>query len=235
MNETITAIEKRATDAHAEAVAIIIRDQDSLTRANAKSIAIKGLIKEIDDTFKPIYDAQKATAALTKETWDRFRVPLDGDYRRIKGDIGSFLVEQDRLKREAEHRAWLAEQEKIRAEAEARRIAEEALRKAAIAEANGQNERAEKILNKAAKEETKISEKIEAATVAAAAPIPVQAQTIGISTREDWDIELLDIGMVPREYLTFDEVKARRVVRASKGLIQIPGVKNIKKTIVSQR
>ena len=235
MNETITAIEKRATDAHAEATAIVIRDQDSLTLANVKSILIKGLIKEIDDTFKPIYDSQKATAALTKETWDRFRVPLDGDYRRIKGDIGTFLAEQDRLKREAEHRVWQAEQERIRAEAEARRVAEEALKKAATAEANGQNEKAEKILNKAAAEEMKISEKIEAATVAAVAPIPLRSQTVGISTREDWDIELFDISMVPREYLAFDEVKARRVVRASKGSIQIPGVKNIKKTIVSQR
>jgi hypothetical protein len=235
MNESITAIEKRAEEAHSEASAIIIRDQDSMSLANAKTIAIKGLIKEIDDTFRPIYDAQKSTAALTKETWDRFRVPLDGDYRRIKNDIGAFLAEQDRIKREAELRAWQAEQEKIRAEAEARRVAEEALRKAAIAEANGQNDKAEKILNKAAAQETKISEKIEAASVAAAAPIPVRVQTVGISTREDWDIDLIDISQVPRDYLMFDEVKARKVVRASKGSIQIPGVKNVKKTIVSQR
>jgi len=235
MNETITALEKRVTAAHAEAVAIIIRDQGSLTRANEKSLGLKALIKEIDDTFKPLYDADRAKAALTKETWDRFRVPPDTEYRRIKADIGNFLAEQDRLRREAEHRIWMAEQEKIRAEADALRVAEEALRKAAIAEANGQNEKAEKILNKAVAQETKISEKIEIATVAATAPIPIQPQTIGISTREDWDIELIDLSMVPREYLTFDEVKARRVIRASKGSIQIPGVKNIKKTIVSQR
>jgi hypothetical protein len=235
MNESITAIEKRAEEAHAEASAIIIRDQDSMSLANAKTIAIKGLIKEIDDTFKPIYDAQRSTAALTKETWDRFRVPLDGDYRRIKADIGAFLAEQDRIKREAELRAWQAEQAKIKAEAEARRVAEEALKKAAAAEAKGDNEKAEKILNAAAAKEDKINGQIEAAIVAAAAPIPARVQTVGISTREDWDIDLIDISQVPRDYLMFDEVKARKVVRASKGSIQIPGVKNVKKTIVSQR
>jgi hypothetical protein len=235
MNEIITAIEKRAEEAHVDAAAIVIRDQDSLTRANEKSLGLKALIKEIDECFKPIHDAQKEAAALTRATWDRFRVPLDGDYRRIKADIGAFLSEQDRLKREAEHRAWIAEQEKIRAEAEARRIAGEALRKAAIAEANGQNDKAEKILNKAAEQETKIAEKIEAANHISAAPAPAKVQTIGISTREDWDIELADITLVPREYMAFDDVKARRVIRASKGSIQIPGVKNIKKTIVSQR
>jgi predicted metal-binding transcription factor (methanogenesis marker protein 9) len=236
MNETIiVALEKRVTEAHAEAAAVIIRDQDSLTRANAKTQFLKALIKEIDDTFKPIYDSQKATVALTKETWDRFRIPPDNDYRRIKADIGSFLVEQDRLKREAEHRAWLAEQEKIKAEAEARRVAEEALRKAAAAEAKGRNDKAEKILNAAAALETKIAETIKINSVAAAAPIPARVQTVGISTHEDWDIELINIDLVPRDYMMFDEVKARKVIRASKGAVQIPGVKNIKKTIVSQR
>ena len=236
MNEIIiTAIEKRAADAHTEAAAIVIRDQDSLTLANGKSLVLKALIKEIDDTFKPIYDAQKATAALTKETWDKFRVPLDGDYRRIKADIGTFLAEQDRLKKEAEHRAWQAEQEKLRAEAEARRIADEALKKAAEAEAKGDSEKAEKILNSAAIKEDKMAVRIEAATVAASTPIPAKAQTVGISTREDWDIELVDVNLVPREYMLPDEVKARKIVRASKGTIQIPGFRNIKKTIVSQR
>ena len=235
MNESIVAIEKRAEEAHAEASAIVIRDQDTLTRANAKTIAIKGLIKEIDDTFEPIYKAQKATAALTKETWDRFRVPLDMDFKRIKKDVGDYQVEQDRLKREAEHRIWQAEQDKLKAEAEARRVAEEALRKAALAEAKGNQDKADKILEKAAVQETKISEKIEAATVAASAPIPEPVKASGFSYRTDWDIKLIDINAVPREYLMFDEVKARKVVRASKGAVKIEGVLNIEKRIDVQR
>jgi len=235
MNETITAIEKRAMEVSAEAAAIIICDQDSLTRANAESLLLKAFIKEVDDTFRPIYDAGKATVATTKETWDRCRIPPDKEYRRIKGDIGNYLEKQEQLRREAEHRIWLAEQEKIRAEAEARRVAEEALKKAAALEAKGQNEKAEQVLNKAAAEETKISEKIQANNAIASAPIPAQAKTIGFSFREDWDIELIDVALVPREYLMFDEVKARKVIRVSKGAVQIPGVKNIKKRIDTQR
>jgi hypothetical protein len=245
MNDiTITALEKRVTESVAEASAIVIRDQGSLTRANEKSRLLKALIQEIDDTFKSIYDKAKETVSEAKAKWDRFRLPADTEYRRIKSDIGNFLAEQDRLKREAEHRVWLAEQEKIKAEAEARRVAEEALKKAAAAEAKGQNDKAEQILNKAAAQETKISETIKINSIAAAVPIPAPVQTVGISTREDWDIELIDINLVPRDYLMFDEVKARKVVRASKGAVQIGmiregvftlGVKNIKKTIVSQR
>jgi len=233
-HEIITALEKRVVDAHAEAMTIIIHDQESLTRANEKSLGLKALIKFIDDTFKPLYDADRAKAALTKETWDSFRIPPDTDYRRIKSDIGTFVVEQGRLKREAEHRVWLAEQEKIKLDADRKRIEEEAIRKAAEAELKGDNEKAAAILEKAVAKEEKLSAKIEeAATVAAYVPPPVK--TVGISTREDWDIELLDINLVPRDYLMFDEVKARKVIRASKGTIQIPGVKNVKKTIVSQR
>jgi len=233
-HEIITALEKRVTEAVAEATAIIIRDQDSLTRANAHSQCLKALIKEIDETFEPIYDSQKESLAITKEKWNRYRLPPDTQYRRIKGDIGAFIVEQDRLKREAEHRAWLAEQEKIKLDADRKRIEEEAIRKAAEAELKGDNEKAAAILEKAVAKEEKLSAKIEeAATVAAYVPPPVK--TVGISTREDWDIELLDINLVPRDYLMFDEAKARKVIRASKGTIQIPGVKNVKKTIVSQR
>ena len=234
-HEIITALEKRVVDAHAEAMTIIIHDQESLTRANEKSLGLKALIKFIDDTFKPLYDADRAKAALTKETWDSFRIPPDTDYRRIKSDIGTFVVEQGRLKREAEHRVWLAEQEKIKAEAEAQRVVEEALRKAAAAEAKGQNDKAEQILNKAAALETKIAEKIEAANNLATAPIPARVQTVGISTRQDWDVRLIDINLVPREYMMWDEVKSRKAMRDSKGTIKIPGVDKIEKTIVSQR
>ena len=235
MNETITALEKRVSDEVAEATAIVIRDQDSLTLANEKSRGLKALVKFIDDTFKPLRDADLAKAALTKETWDRFRIPPDTEYRRIKADIGTFLEKQEQLKREAEHRAWLAEQEKIKAEADRKRIAEDALRKAAEAESKGDNEKAAAILEKAAVKEEKLSAKIDETATRAVYVPPPPVKAVGFSSREDWDIELIDISLVPREYLMFDEVKVRKVVRASRGAVQIPGVKNIKKRIDSQR
>lgn len=45
------------------------------------------------------------------------------------------------------------------------------------------------------------------------------------SFRVDWKAEVIDASLLPREYLMPDETKINAVVRASKGSIQIPGVR----------
>ena len=45
------------------------------------------------------------------------------------------------------------------------------------------------------------------------------------SFRTDWKAELVNPSLLPREYLMPDETKINAVVRASKGSIQIPGVR----------
>lgn len=59
----------------------------------------------------------------------------------------------------------------------------------------------------------------QAAFSTAAAPVA------GVSTRQVWDFEIVDVAAVPREYLEINEQKIRLVVRALKEGASIPGIR----------
>ncbi len=69
-----------------------------------------------------------------------------------------------------------------------------------------------------------------ARTVAAIAPPPT-----GMSEREDWDFEIIDLALVPREYLVLDTAKVRSEVRASKDKTTIPGIRAVRRTTMVMR
>lgn len=55
----------------------------------------------------------------------------------------------------------------------------------------------------------------------------------GVSYREEWDFEVVDDAKIPREYLTRDDAKIRRVVKAMKGTTNIPGVRAFSRRVVA--
>ncbi len=61
-------------------------------------------------------------------------------------------------------------------------------------------------------------------TALAAPPTPA-----AISFRKTWEVEITDPNLVPREYLLIDTVALRKVCLATKGQIQVPGVKFFQK------
>lgn len=231
----IRDIEKDVQVAETEAKSIVIRDQQSLTEANQMCAGLKGLLKKIDETFKPIYDSQKASLQTTKEKWEGHRAPVKAQFDRIKGEIGTFLDDQERIRKEAEHKAWLAEQERLRAEAEKIRAEEEALAKAEAAQEAGDKEAADRYMAEAIEKGEGLEETISKAEETLSVPPPPPPVVQGFSSRTIWDIEIVDETLVPREYMVVDHVAIRKVVNASKGKVKIPGVKNIEKTIRSQR
>jgi hypothetical protein len=258
-----------------QAAAIVVRDQDTLTSANDFSIAVKRLRREIEETFDPIIEsahrAHKVALGKKKKHLD----PVDAAERMVKGKIGAYLTEQERIRKEAERRAWEAEQEKIRAQQEAlrkeqeaqrkaeeqrRAIEEKARREAQEADAKAARARSEEGRRRAQEEADRIrretAERLAAdkakaeaeqarireeaarkqAELEAAVPAPVaRVETKGISTREDWDFEILDVNVIPREFLTIDESKLRRYAKAMKVDAIVPGVRFFSKTIVQQR
>lgn len=268
-------IERRVPALVDQAAAIIIRDQGSMAIANDFSIAIKKMRREIDEAFDPIIEAAHVAHKIALDKKRKYIEPVDAAERMVKGKIGAYLTEQDRIRREAERRAWEAEQEKIRAQQEARRREQEAIRKAEAerqaiadkarreaeeAEAKAARARSEEGRRKAQEEADRIrreaaeraaAEKAKAdaeqarireeaarkqAELEAAAPPPVaRVETKGISTREDWDFEVVDVNLVPREFLTIDESKLRRYAKAMKVDANVPGVRFFSKTIVQQR
>lgn len=63
--------------------------------------------------------------------------------------------------------------------------------------------------------------------VAVAAPLAPQ-KVAGISTRMDYDFEVVNALLVPRDYLIVDYVALRKVVKALKENCRIPGIQVVK-------
>jgi hypothetical protein len=143
--------------------------------------------------------------AAKKAIMDFFRGPsdqLDRAESQIKRSMIAFSNEQDRLRREEQARAEeSARKERLRLEAQANK-----------AEASGKVEKAAALQQRAA-------------TVVAPVIERTPPKVIGVSTREVWKFEVTDPAQVPREYLTVDESKIRRVVGALKGDTKIAGVR----------
>jgi hypothetical protein len=170
-----------------------------------------------------------------------FRTPEEKLARAEAGIKRAMIVysdEQERIRREEQRKAEEAarkERERIEAiareaERKAREKAEAERKAAEAAAAAGRAAEAAKLMAKAAATEERAAAKAEEATQQAAmvvAPVIYREppKVSGISTREVWLFEVTDPAAVPREYLTVDESKIRKVVGALKGDTRIAGVR----------
>lgn len=204
---------------HAEAQAMLraasvyqITNDDLRDAAVEDLKAVKRRMADLDKQrkaiTKPLDDAKKGVM-------DLFRAPvewLEQAESTLKRAIAAYEHEQRRLRLQAEAEARdLAMKEQARLAAEAR-----------AAEAAGKTEEA-----------LEMREQAHVMPVAmVAAPAPKMA---GVSMREDWDFEIIDASLLPREYLIADEKKIRGVVKALKEASNIPGVRVFAKDVVSAR
>jgi hypothetical protein len=226
----------RAALAAAEA-RTILTEQDYL-QAGGELTAIKAKAREIDEARKalkkPIDEAAARIQAFFKGPLD-FLANAEGVLKRKLVD---YQAEQDRKRSEEQARAdEAARKERARLQAiadEAARKAREqaaAQRKAAEeAAAAGRAAEAQRLAAAAARTEEKAAEKVEtfesrAATVVAPVISREPPKVSGVQTREVWKFEVEDATQVPREYLSVDEAKIRKVVGALKGDTQIAGVR----------
>lgn len=123
-----------------------------------------------------------------------------------------------RQKMEAFHEA---EQKRLAAERERQRQkAEEAARLAAEAEAAGDTETAMEAVALAAITESTVT----------AAP-----KAAGVSMREVWEAVVTDKSKVPLEYMEVNMSALNAIAKATKGILNIPGVQFVKKTVSSVR
>lgn len=194
-----------------------ISDDATLKRVNDAKVYIRSVRKEIKNFFEPMktkaYAAYKEIDARWKEI-ERPAIEAEAHCDRL---LAGYFAEQRRLKEEAER----AERERIRKQKEE----EEAALKAALeAEEKGQPQVAETILNTAA-----------AAPPSAKISTPEKPKLENVHSRLDYDFEITDPDAIPREYLMPNEMLIRRVVKASKGKVSIPGIKVIAKEIVVTR
>jgi len=198
-------LETRVTVSVVKAGELIVRDQESLSKANDFLLGVKELRKEIDEVFGPIieaaYKAHKEAVAQKK----KFEEPLLKAEQMVKSKIAGYLAEMERIRKEQEEM-------KRRAEEEKRRIEEEALRKLAEIEKETEIEQVIQVAN----EKIAIVPEVE---------VMEKPQTVGIAMREVWKFEIVDEMAIPREYLMPDLAKIRKTVQALKGEAKIPGVR----------
>jgi hypothetical protein len=122
-----------------------------------------------------------------------------------KDDLDRRAMSWERAERE---KLRVAEQK--RQEEERKRIEEERLQQAMNLEQRGRPELAEAVLEK----------KIEVAPIKENLQVQRPQGTVAV---EDWDGEVIDPFILPREYLMPDLVKLRKVTKAMKGATRIAG------------
>lgn len=213
MSLELSQIEQRTISFLEQAKSIKVIDQSSLLKANEFLLADKQMQKIISDFCDPTIEAANKAHKIALDQKKKLMNPLIEAERIIKPQIGTYLTEQEQIRREAEEKA-----RKEREEAELKKKAEEEelLKKALQAEADGKKEEAEQIINQAELPkpiviETKIPEKIKLA---------------GTGLRKELKWRVKDISIVPKEYLiiTVDKNKIDNSFRILKQNLFIPGI-----------
>lgn len=208
MADTITLPpldEAIVTAAHRELVradAYKVATAEQFTVAGEELKRIKGKAFELENERvnmkAPALEACRRIDAFFKKPLDF----LKSAETAIKRAMVRYSDEQDRIRAEDQRKADAA------AAAERARLQEIAERAAA----KGQEKKAELFEERAQ---------------AVVAPVIHRdtPKVAGISMRETWKFEVLNEDLVPREYLSVDESKIRRVVQALKAGTRIPGVR----------
>ena len=213
MSTTIQELKEKQMGLITQAQAIAIADEKSLMEASDALTSIKALLKEIDAFFdgniNRLHKAHREALAQKKAFTT---APLEAE-RGLKLRIREYLDEQGRIRREAEEKAQQEEQARIEA---AKKAEEERLVAALEAEESGDSALAEEILNEVPPEFD---------PPPPAQIVPVAPKIKGISSSEVWKYEVIDIDQIPRTYLMLDDTKVGQVVRATKGTLQIPGIR----------
>ena len=198
-------------------------DQPTYDQATQMLIAIKGLRQKIAETFdEPIAKAFAAHRAMTAAK-KKVESPLEDAERIIKGAVGAFHLEQQRIRQELERKA--------REDAE-RQAEQTRLEMAVQAEEMGASpEVVAEVL------ETPIP-------VAPVAVAPTFNRAAGVSTRETWKCEVVDLkalcravadGKASIELVQPNMVTLNSLARGLKSTFAIPGCRVVVENIVSAR
>lgn len=211
MNETAlapldaTAITTETHTTLDQVRALTVTDTATYAIAGDRITGLRALSKSIEAFFDPhVKRAHEAWKALTT---DRKALvdPIEAQVTRLGREMANFAAEQERLarvQREEDHRR-AQEQERAAALAEAAGMEGAGMPDEAMAVVDG-------LL----------------ASVPVTAPlVPSVPKVDGVSYRDEWRHEVTDAKLVPREYLMVNEPAIAKVVAATQGAVQIPGVR----------
>ena len=172
--------------------------------------AIKAKANEITAFFKPMKDAAHKAHKEVCEREKKMLEPLAKAEKLVKQAMGAYVTEQERKRKEAE-------------EAARRAAAAEAERK--LADAISLEEQGREDEAAAAIEEAEVIDTVGSSLTISAAPPKVK----GVTAKRDYEIVGVDGATVPINFAGIelrpvDTAAVMRLIRASKGSIQIPGI-----------
>ena len=203
-------LENEVSEIEAMPQAVSTNSDQGYEAAGRSGDLLKKKAAEVTEFFKPLkdsaYKAHKAICDREKE----MLTPLRNAEKTLKKTMGDYAMEQERKRREAEEAARRA------AEEESRRKLEEAARLESEGDAVGAE---------AALQDAEISEDVSRMVfVPGGAP-----KAKGVSASKDWEIVSISSKDVPLsvsgvEIRPVDKAAVMRLIRASKGTIQIPGI-----------
>lgn len=203
--------------------------QDIIDRCNALSIIDSQ--DKANDAGDVIKLAAKVKGTILAEL-DPLRVTTHTAWKNVCALINKHTAFEEHTKQLGARvaRYITAEREKVeterrRLEAEARAEAE----RAAQAERDRLMEQAAEMerqgLDRAAERAMAQAERVEAAPIQVQAPyVPPAPKVESMTTRDNWSAKLIDLSLVPAEYLMFDQKAADAFARATKGAKQVPGI-----------
>lgn len=198
------------TDIEVRAESLLVTDDQQYTEAGEFGVLLKQKMAEVTAFFAPM---KKAAHDAHKQVCDREKqmlAPLKNAESILKKSMGAYAMQKERERREAEEAARRLAQE------EADRKLEEAIK----AEASG-----DKAASNAAMADATIAD-------SASRMVTVESDTPkakGVSYQKDWEITDIDLSKVPTSIAgvlirPVDTAAVMKLIRASKGAIQIEGI-----------
>lgn len=197
-----------ANEVLGNAKAVIVKTPEQLQAAGDWRNKIKARLKQIDTERKEITRPLDEVKAKIMDKYRPVIEALEAAYKLFDRGIVEYLNEQERIRQE--------QQRKLEAEAEKKR--QEAEAKAKEWADKGNEKKAEEWLDKADN--------------VIAPVVPETPKVEGITTRKDWDFEIVKPNEVPRDFCIPDEKAIRAFIKATKGTKPITGIKIFEKTII---
>lgn len=190
--------------------AVVVKDQTSYEAAAELVKEVKRIQKQVTEYWEPLRINAKAAydAVLTRKK--EMLTPLDKAEKALKKKMGDYATEVERRRKAAE--------EAIRRAAEAEIVKK--LDEAADAEASGDADGAEYAMAEA--------EVMEGIAIGGGGK-QAGPKADGVSQSKSWRITGIDPSKVPVEIMgvvirPVDEKAIMRIIKATKGVIRIPGV-----------
>ena len=199
-------LSRDVTDIEFQAESLVIQTDEDYAFAGEFGKMLKKKASQVTTFFKPMKDSAYQAHKAVCDREKAMLTPLRNAEKIIKQAINTYDAEQKRKRREAE---------------EAARRAAEAERERKMREASGDADGAE-----AAFEEAAI---MDDAASYAVVPATAAPKVSGVSTSKDWEIVEIDPKAVPLavagvEIRPVDKAAVMRLIRTSKGQIEIPGI-----------